>query len=297
MAKGGGGSQKSTGTQTVTTEPAKFVAPYYSQAAKESQNLYNTYRPEYFTGSTFVPYSPETETALQAQTQRAMSGSPLTGAAQEQQLATIRGDYLTGSPALQQELDRIKGQVGAQFAGGGGYRSSANQEVLAREMGNAAVRNYANERNIQQQSALASPALAAQDYADIAALGDVGTKREDLFGRQLQDQMNRFNFMQEQDPAALDEYIKRITALGGGMGTQTSTGTQPSIGGSALTKGISGLQSGLGVAGALGSLGSTSPLLGGVVGSMGPVQPFAPALGGPVGLGIAGLGLLGGLFS
>lgn len=277
MGKGGGGSQKSTGTQTVTTEPAKFVAPYFSQAAKESQNLYNTYRPEYFTGSTFVPYSPETETALQAQTQRAMAGSPLTSAAQDQQLATIRGDYLTGSPALQQELDRIKGQVGAQFAGGGGYRSSANQEVLAREMGNAAVRNYANERGLQQAAALASPTLAAQDYADISALSDVGARREDLFGRQLQDEMNRFNFMQEQDPAALDEYIKRITALGGSMGTQTTTGTSPSVGRSVLGSAISGAQAGAGLAGALsqaGILGAT------------PAWPFA--LGGAV---------LGGLFS
>lgn len=295
MGKGGG--QKSTGTTTVKNEPAAFVAPFMSQAAGEAQNLYNTYRPEYFGGSSFTPYSPETEIALQAQTQRAMGGNPAVQAAQDQQLATIRGDYLTGSPQLQQELSKISGQVSAKFAQGGGYRSSANQEVLAREMGDAVVRNYANERGVQQQAAMASPQLAAQDYLDIASLGEVGEKREDIFGRQLQDVMNRFYFEQEQDPAALDDYIKRITTLGQGFGTQNATGTSPSVGGSVLKSGTSGLQTGLGIAGALGSLGSTSPLLGGVVGASGPVAPFAAGLGGPVGLGIAGLGLLGGLLS
>lgn len=253
MGKGGGGSQKSTGTQTIKNEPASFVAPYYEQAAKESQNLYGSYRPEYFSGSTFVPYSPETETALQAQTQRAMMGNPAVNAAQEQQAATIRGDYLAGSPALDQELAKIGGRVNSQFAGGGGYRSSANQEVLAREMSDAALRNYQNERTFQQQSAIASPQLAAQDYLDIASLGEVGAKREDLFGRQLQDEINRFQFAQEQDPAALDQYIQRITGLGGGFGTQTTTGTQPSVGGSALGGVLSGAQAGAGIAGALGA--------------------------------------------
>lgn len=261
MSKGG---QKSTGTQTVTSEPAKFVAPYYTQAAGEAANLYNTYRPEYFSGSSYVPFSPETETALQAQTARAMGGSPLTNAAQAQQEATIRGDYLTGSPQLQQELEKIQGRVGSQFAQGGGYRSSANQEVLAREMGDAAVRNYANERNLQQQSALASPSLAAQDYADIAALESVGAKREDLFGRQLQDQINRFNFMQEQDPAALDEYIKRITALGNGFGTQTTTGTQPSAGKSVLGTALGLGQTALGLYGMASGLGAGAGLWGGL---------------------------------
>lgn len=272
MSKGGGGSQKSTGTQTVQNEPASFVAPYYNQAAKESQNLYNNFRPEYFSGSTFVPNSPETETALQAQTQRAMFGNPTVNAAQSQQEATIRGDYLSGSPQLQQELDKIGGRVNSQFAQGGGYRSSANQEVLARELSDAAVRNYANERGIQQQSALSSPQFGAQDYVDIAALSDVGTKREDLFGRQLQDEMNRFDFSQMQDPQALDEYIKRITALGGGYGTQTSSGTQPSIGGSKIGGVLSGASAGAGLAGAL-------------------------SLSNPWTMGFAGLGALGGLFS
>lgn len=256
MSKGGG--QKSTGTQVVKQEPADFVKPYYTQAAQESQNLYNTYRPEYFQGSTYVPFSPETELALQAQTDRAIGGSPLVDEAQNQQLRTIRGDFLTGSPQLEQELNRISGKVNSQFATGGGYRSSANQEVLTREMSDAALRNYQTERGFQQQAIGAAPSMAAADYNDINQLSNVGKTREDLFGRQLQDQMDYFNFIQEQDPAALDAYIGRITGLGNGFSTQTTTGTAPSqkknILGSAL--GIAqaglGLYTGLGAAGLLG---------------------------------------------
>lgn len=288
MGKGGGGSQKSTGTQTVINEPAKFVKPYYEAIASQAANLYNTTRPEYFPGSTVVPFSQESEQALQMQRDRALAGSPLTNAAQAQQEATIRGDYLTGTPALEQELKRIGGKVNSQFASGGGYRSSANQQVLAREMADAAVRNYAGERQLQQQAALASPTLAAQDYANIEALRGVGGAREEMAGRTLQDEMNRFYFEQDKEGAALDDYLRRVTGVGAGFGTQQSRGTQPSVGGSPLMGGLSGLQTGLGIAGALGSLGSTSSLLG-AGGSM-------AALGGPVGLGIAGLATLGGLF-
>lgn len=261
----GGGSQ----SQTVTQKPADFIAKYYSQAAKASQGLYNQGGPEYFPGSTYVPFSPETEMSLQAQTQRAMQGNPAVNQAQDYAQQVIRGDFLTGSPQLQQELSKIQGQVGSQFARTGGYRGSANQEVLAREMGDAAVRNYATERGLQQQAAFSSPTLAAQDYADIGALGDVGAKREDLFGRQLQDQMNRFNYQQQQPGETLDQYISRITALGGGMASQTTT--SPTLGRSVLGGAMSGAQAGIGLGSAMGAAslgpwGIGGALLGGLFG-------------------------------
>jgi hypothetical protein len=243
MSKGGG--MKSTGAQTVKQEPADFVKPYYEQAAQESQNLYNEYRPEFFGGSTYVPFSPETELALQAQTSRAIGGSPLVDEAQNQQLRTIRGDYLTGSPQLEQELSRIGGKVNSQFAGQGAYRSSANQEVLAREMSDAALRNYQSERGLQQQAIGAAPQMALADYADIEQLGNVGRTREDLFGRQLQEQMDYFNFIQEQDPAALDQYIGRITGLGSGFTSQATTGTAPSAKGNFLEDATNAAETGM----------------------------------------------------
>lgn len=273
MSKGGG--MKSTGTQTVKQEPADFVKPFYTQAAQEAQNLYNDYRPEYFQGSTYVPFSPETELALQAQTSRAMGGSPLVDTAQEQQLRTIRGDYLTGSPQLEQELNRISGKVNSQFAAGGGYRSSANQEVLAREMSDAALRNYQSERGFQQQAIGAAPQMAAADYADIEQLSNVGKTREDLFGRQLQDQMNYFNFLQEQDPQALDQYIGRITGMGGDFKTENSTGMAPTAKTNVLGNALGAAQTGLGLYSGLTAAGMGTGMAAGTSGILSALAMFS----------------------
>lgn len=257
MSKGSKGSQ----TSTVSTQPAAFVAPYLSEAARESGRLYNEYRPEFFTGSTFVPFSPETETAFQAGTARALSGSPVQAAAQEEALRTVRGDYMGGNPFLQDmlsnEYSRISGNINSQFSKGGGYGGSANQEVLAREMTRAATNalydNYNTERGRQQSIVAQSPQLAASDYDDINRLRAIGAEREDLFGRQLQDQMARFQFEMEQDPAALDDYIRRVTALGQGYNTRTETTPYART---------SGLQTLGGIASGIGNLGQSLKIFG-----------------------------------
>lgn len=228
MSKGGGGGG---GTTTVRQEPADFIRKYYEEAAKASQGLYGEGAPEFFPGSTFVPFSPESELAMQAQTNRAITGSPLTQAAQDQTLSNIRGDYLSGSeflrPALDAEYARIGGNVNSQFATQGAYGSSANQQVLAREQAKAAnqalLENYGRERGIQQAAIAQAPAMAQQDYYDIGALREVGQSREDLFGRQLQDQLERYQYESARDATSLDDYIRRITGLGGNFQTQTTT--------------------------------------------------------------------------
>lgn len=249
MSKGGGSQ-----TTTQKNEPAAFVAPMLSEAANEAQNLYQNYRPEYFTGSAFVPFSPETELALQAQTQRAISGSPVQAVAQDEAIRTLSGGYMDGNPYLQKmlsdEYGRIGGAINSQFATGGGYGSSANQEVLAREMSKAATQalanNYEAERGRQTALVGAAPAIASSDYADIEALSNVGARREDLFGRQLQDQIARFEFEMSQDPNALDQYINRLTQLSSGFGTQSVT--QPSAKRSIIPTLLSGAE----IAGGLG---------------------------------------------
>lgn len=242
-----GKSSKPQTAQTVSTEPAAFIKPFLTQAAQESQNLFNQGGVQPFTGSTFVPFSPESEISLQAQTARALQGSPLNQLAQAQTLATARGDFLSGSPALNQELNRVRGVVNTQFARGGGYRSSANQEALTRDLSNAVLRNYNTERGFQQQAIAAAPQMANIDYGDIQQLGQVGAAREDLFARQLQDQINRFNFLQNQKPENLQNYIANITALGGLSG-QTQTTREPSAGRNVIGGISSGASAGAGLA-------------------------------------------------
>ena len=110
-----------------------------------------------------------------------------------------------------------------------------------------------------------SPGIAAQDYADIAALQGVGAQKEMKGQQYITDAMQRFGAPADQ----LRNYINMITGAGGMGGTMTSQ--QPIYGGSPLIGAAGGALTGAGLASSLGW--ST---------------PWGAAIGG-------GLGLLGGL--
>jgi len=101
---GGGG-----GSETSTTEIGKDFKPYITYSLGEAQRVYQG-----------MPQAPETlapeqsafsQAAIQQAAQRAQAGSPLVGAAQAEQLATIQGrginPFLAG--ALQQS-NRLAGE-------------------------------------------------------------------------------------------------------------------------------------------------------------------------------------------
>ncbi|MEB3212929.1 MAG: hypothetical protein VKL39_16365, partial [Leptolyngbyaceae bacterium] len=87
-------------------------------------------------------------------------------------------------------------------------------------------------------------------------------RREDLFGRQLQDQIARFEFEMSQDPQALDQYINRLTQLSSGFSTQSVT--QPRASTNIFETALGGLKTGLGLYGAYKDpTGTLKQLLGG----------------------------------
>ena len=88
----------STRTQTSTQELDPAVRPYVQYGLSEAQRLYRTETPQYYPGQTFTGPSAQTQQALTAAQQRAVMGSPLLPAAQQQSLATIQGQYLGGNP-------------------------------------------------------------------------------------------------------------------------------------------------------------------------------------------------------
>ena len=71
---------------------------------------------------------------------------------------------------------------------------------------------YQQERARQLQAAQLAPALAQQDYADIAQLAQVGQQREALSEAQLADAMQRFQFEQQKPYTKLREYLASIGA-------------------------------------------------------------------------------------
>ena len=84
--------------------------------------------------------------------------------------------------------------------------------------------NYQQERGRQMQAAQLAPGLAGLDFNNIAALSQVGQTRENQAGQELQDQINRFNFQQQEPNQRLRDYM--ATVAGGSFGSQGST-TQP----------------------------------------------------------------------
>jgi len=192
---GGGGQQETK------TEIAPEFKPYITYSLGEAKRLYEG-----------MPQAPETLTpeqsaysqqAIQQAAQRAQAGSPLIGAAQEEQLATIQGrgvnPFLAG--ALEQ-ANRLAGEqytrniqnLQSQASSAGRYGSAAMgqqagqaQDIFARSLaeqgGQLAYQSAEAERARQMQAAQAAPTMAAADYADIQRLLQAGQAQE-AYGQQ-----------------------------------------------------------------------------------------------------------------
>jgi len=178
---------------------------------------------------------------LDLQQTRALAGSPITQAAQNQVQQTAQGDYLTaGNPYAAQAIknataplaqrfqeDVIPGiQSGFNNAGRFGSGLQARQqeragETVANQMGdiatNMGLQIYGDERQRQIQASQLAPQLASQDYTDIQALKGVGVEQESMAGNILQDDISRFNYAQQAPKDALAQYMALVS--GGGYNT------------------------------------------------------------------------------
>ena len=239
---GGGGQQDSTTTTSI--DPA--IKPYVTYGLEEGKRLYESQTPSFFPGQTYVSPSEQTQQALQMAQERAMAGSPLTGAAQAETLATIQGRGV--NPFLAGALEQTNRLAGEQYnrniqnlqssaASAGRYGSSAMgqqagtaQDIFARalaEQGGQLAYNSAEAERARQMAAVgAAPQMAQADYADIQRLLSVGGAREAQSAAQLQDAMNRFNFEQNLPQMKLSQYANLYsTAPQGSTTTQTATPT------------------------------------------------------------------------
>lgn len=239
--KGGGGGGGSSQTQN-QLDPT--VRPFVEYGLNEAKGLYQTSTPEYYGGQTYVSPSAQTTSALQAAQNRALGGNPLLPAAQQQQLSSIQGDYLSaGNPYFTQALagptqqatqaynDAIaKAQGSLSMAGRYGSNVGADIQnraantlanTLANKYGELAYQNYAGERAMQNQAVANAPALAQADYGDIQQLMNVGKTAEDYQKTALQADIDRFNFEQNKPYQKLSAYLG--AAYGAPTGTVSTT--------------------------------------------------------------------------
>jgi len=226
------GSAQQLQTGTVTQDPSALTKPYYEEALKEAQKLFQSGTPQFFPEATYVPLSGQTEAALKLQEERALAGSPLLQQAQGQVGDILSGKFLDpeSNPYLKAAYEKAagsaQGTLGSQFAAAGRYGSGAMAETAGKRYGDIATDIYggAYERERQRQmSALGmAPGLAQADYYDIQQLGNVGQQREAFEEAKLTDAMRRFEFEQQKPYTKLNQYL---SALGMTPGYQQTTQT------------------------------------------------------------------------
>jgi hypothetical protein len=233
---------------TTSTQIDPTIQPFLSYGLGEAQRLYQAGGPQYYPGQTYVAPSQTTQTGLQALEQRAMQGSPLIAQAQQQIQNTIGGNYLSGNPFFQgafapaaqaatQQFQTAIGDIGSAASKAGRYGSGAMgtlqdrasgqlAQQLSNTAGQLAYQNYADERGRQQAATMAAPGMAQADYQDIQNLLAAGQAREGYTGQQLQSDIARFNFGQQQPQQNLATFLSSV--YGNPMATlksQTQSGS------------------------------------------------------------------------
>lgn len=259
-------------TQTTTSEPPEFVRPYLKSALEAARGVFNQGPQQYFPGNTVVPFSQQTNQALNLQQSRALRGSPVVDQAQDFVTGTLRGDFLNENPYIDATFDRAAGAVGRQLdqslarsgrgvTGNVGARSSQLNELANQIYGG----NYQAERSRQMQALSSAIPLAREDYFDIANLRDVGGAVEAQTGNIIQDRLSRFNFAQQAPGQAVNQFVSQISGVPQGQNTSSSQPVFRNPLGSALGGALAGgqLSSMLGFAGPWGAIG------GGLLGLLG----------------------------
>lgn len=278
---GGGDSGGGSTTTVQKADPWEGQQGYLKEGFKKAQDLYMKQdAPAYYPGNTVVPFSPETQAALNLTTQRALSGSPLQSAANSQLTGTLNGDYLHGGSGFNAAVDaatrKAMPQINSQFESAGRLNSGLAKTAQTQAVADAFASQYGDERTNQQRAMLFAPQMMQQDYSDYQTLANVGATREGMSQAQLAEDVNRYNYNQQAPGLQLQNFMGTIQGDYGG--TQTST--------SPLYR-----NQGAGALG--GALGGYQLFKG--LGDMGGI--FA-GMNNPVGLGLGvlGGGLLGGLF-
>jgi len=230
----GGGKQSGTTQTTIAKNSIPGVENALGRLVPQVEALGNTpvEQPGF---DTVVPFSGQTEDALQLQEARALGGSPLTGQANDLISQILGGDFLQReNPGFDQFAQTLTGDIGsqinAQFGEAGRLGSQANAQALGRGVGDALAplrfQDFQRERQNQLSAAEFAPQLANVDFQNLAALRDVGQAREGQLGATIQDQLNRFNFSQQEPRSRIAEVL---ALLGGGQFGSGQTQTQPTF--------------------------------------------------------------------
>ena len=196
------------GTSTSSTsEPWAGSKPYLTRGYEAASRGILDMPKQFFPGSTVVPFSPETEASMGATNQRALSGSPVLGAAQGYTSDVLSGKaFAPGSPLGYSIASAVRPGVDSSFARAGRGGSPLHTEALSRGMASAMA-------PYMESAANRAPGLAREDYYDIDRLGQVGAAREGKAGEELGDQIARWDFAQNEPGNRAQQYNSVIGGI------------------------------------------------------------------------------------
>lgn len=242
----GSSSSKPSGVSrsVISNNPPAFQQPYIERGLEAAETQFDTPR-TFYEGSTVVPWSPQTQAGIDAMQTRAETGSPLVTAAQDLTASTMAGDYLSpdSNPYLSSAMDAatrpmresfttdVLPGISAAFSGGGRYGSGLQAfdqreaaKDLQQSLGDVGAKilysNYADERARQVAAGTAAPAMAELDYLDPSRLVDIGGAYEGMAGLDLQEDIDRHRFAEDEERIRLGEFLPAVT--GGQWSTRTT---------------------------------------------------------------------------
>lgn len=231
-----GSKSPSTVTNVTKSELPAWATPYSQQlmemGAAQAARPYEAYQ-----GQTISPLSQEQQMGLAQTVQRATQGNQAMNAGQNMLTNTLSGGYLSPNtnPYIANMVDtalgQAKGQLNSQFNKPGAWGSTAQQEVMARGLGDIAAnmygQNYTNERGNQMNAANQALGYGAADYQDANALLSAGdTTRQysqDLLNKQFAD----WQAQQQYPLTQIDILGKSLGLATSGQGSVTGIGPNP----------------------------------------------------------------------
>lgn len=197
MGDSGGATTKNTGSSTLRLP--EWYSGHLNEVANQGRDLYHWYTGDARNQpSLYVPQSAATKQGLAMQAQTAQNGQ-VAPAAQSEWLKTIQGQYLDpkSNPWLRDVADRagyeaenrINSQYGSSGRAGSGAYANALADAQVGTRNALYAQNYTNERGNMMGALGMAPQQQSLQYADSAALRDVGAANEaDQMANQVEQQ-------------------------------------------------------------------------------------------------------------
>lgn len=184
--------------KTATSKPVwpKWMKKHMKGIAGDAQSLYDD------PSTSMIPgLNPYTTQALERRAGIANSGSTVGAASADEAMKILRGEYLdpNQNPNFQRAMGSAMGAAAGRFAGSGRVGSGAYAGAISDAATGVAGEMYDQERQRMLGTLSLAPQLTAAQYADTAALEDVGRSYDE-------DAMARFDWPY----ARLDRYANTL---------------------------------------------------------------------------------------